>query len=102
MINNQLVAFPFYQNNYILAQHFDTDFINSYPTGKNVWILPFTFAPSQIEHGISYGGYNLSTDEIVRITTNSSFVSNNIEVCVWGAMYEHFDIFNSELRFTKK
>jgi hypothetical protein len=101
--NNQLIAFQFYQNlnNYIMAQHFDTDFINSFPTGPNVWILPFSTSPSQAEQGVQHGFYNLSSDEIVRITTNSSFSSANVEVAIWGAMYEHFDIHNGMMHFTK-
>ena len=101
--NNQLISFQFKQNfnNWIMASNFDTDFLVSYPTGTNVWILPFTMAPSQAEHGISYGGYQLTSDEIVRITTNSSFATNNVEVSIWGAMYESFWIQNGEIHYTK-
>ena len=91
---NQRLAIPFTQQiiNQVLETNLNSDFIYSYPTGTNVYILPFNMVPSSASHGVFYGNYKLTTLEHILITTNSSFATNNVIVDVWGAMMSYYDI----------
>jgi hypothetical protein len=98
------VGIPFTQklNNYIMADSLNTDFIVSYPTGTNMWILPFSILPSAAENGVFYGSYRLSGDESIDVYPNSSFVSGSYEIMAWGAQMNYFDVNpNGEFTFTK-
>jgi hypothetical protein len=102
--SNKPVGIQFTQklNNYIMADSLNTDFIVSYPTGSNLWILPFNILPSNAEHGQFYGSYVLTGDESIDIYTNGSFTPGSYEVMAWGAMMNHFDIKpNGHFDFTK-
>jgi hypothetical protein len=102
--SSSLVAFGFSKklNQYIMADSFNSDFIASYPTGGNIWYLPFNLTPSGADNGLNLGSYVMSTDEQIRIHCGSGFVGGSYEVCVWGAMYGYFDIlYNGEVLFTK-
>ena len=89
-------------NNYLMADSLNSDFVVSYPTGTNLWVLPFNILPSSAEHGVYYGSYSLTGDESIDVYTNSSFVSGSYEIMAWGAMMNYFDINpNGLFEFTK-
>lgn len=102
--SNKPLGIPFTKklNNYVMADSFNSDYIVSYPTGLNVWVLPFSIQPSSAEHGVNYGSYMLTGDESIDIYTNASFVPGSYEIMAWAAMLNYFDIDpNGLFTFTK-
>lgn len=101
--SNKKLAIPFTKdfNSMIMLENLNSDFIVSYPTGSNVWLLSFNMLPSSACHGIYYGNYYLTTNEHLYIKTNASFVNGSYLVDIWGSMMSYFDVdpVNGEFTF---
>lgn len=95
--SNKRVAIPFTKdfNNHVMSETLNSDFIVSYPTGNNVWLLSFNMTLSGAQHGIFFGNYLLTTNEHVYLKTSPAFVAGSYVIDIWAGQMGFFDVNSS-------
>lgn len=89
--SNDLIAIKHTaEMNRMLTLEWDCDYFNQY---NNVFVIPFSHRlPSDIMTGYVSGSMYLSSDEILRIDFDSTFVSGNYELTIWSFQLNTFHI----------
>lgn len=97
--SNDLIAIKHTRDtNRVITYEWDSEYLNQF---NNILVLPFSKNPQlDIMTGNVSGCYNFTSDEVLRIDFDSTWVSGNYHVTIYSAEIETFEVNNGNFIYS--